>query len=59
MKPRQDQIVRVQLALRRADGIVVRVEVSSDTLQFIGLYSQLPEFGRPSRPLDAQVLAWR
>ena len=58
MKQKHDQTVRVKLAIRLADGVVVPVEASSDALKFIGLYSQLPEYGRPGRPLDAQVLAW-
>ncbi len=58
MKQRQDQTVRVKLAIRLADGVIVPVEASSDSLKFIGFYSQLPIFGRPGRPLDAQVIAW-
>jgi hypothetical protein len=58
MKQRQDQTVRVKLAIRLADGVVVPVEASSDALKFIGFYSQLSVFGRPGRPLDAQVVGW-
>ncbi len=48
---------RVTLALRLADGTVLPVEASADSLRFIGRYCRLSAFGKPGSRLKAHVVA--
>ncbi len=50
---------RVTLALRLADGSLLPVEASADSLRFIGRYSRLAAFGPLGVRLDAHVVANR
>ena len=48
---------RVTLALRLADGSLLPVAASADSLRFIGRYSRLSAFGPLGMRLEAHVVA--
>ncbi len=48
---------RVTLALRLADGEILPVEASANSLIFIGRYSRLSAFGPLGKRLKAHVVA--
>ncbi len=50
---------RVTIAFRLADGSLLPVEASSDSLRFIGRYSRLSAFGPLGTRIEAHVVANR